>query len=763
METLKEYIKYYDEVIDKLNSGNNRIVLEVYNLVSRRMIESMFDDYLIREKIEKMSITDFFEKQSRVLKFAWKHINYNNHFKSSDITTHNYYLNKIANFFNYRIRQIPILDLESEIEWKKIPGGKKQYQALVEKRDGSFYTVSHKDKGYKQKNKFVIKSDIPMSKGIHYKISTIHEEAWINEKNMGMVFERATKVEPIKLTNPLIDEKLKEAINEIVVKHEMSPLDFIFAFPSSLLVKKIEKIFNDDKDNSILWNVIALKYFDDEILKKNHQNSPLNFEFWTKNPRVKNLSLYEKKRLKWLLLKNKAFPKLENAEFDNRLQIEKKYFQIGEFVEDEFPDNNSFNNNYDEKKIVQMNGFYTTKGKSDILNKFYKVFKNKAIDFTLNKKIMDDNEKATLNKEQKAAISYALKNTRTVILGASGTGKTKTSAKIIESLIDAGETHMLLASRHKAKAIITEMNSEKSKDIKYKSIKQVISSDSLLDGIENIVIDEISSVNDNDWLSILSILDKSKRLILIGDEKQLPPNFSIGITKLFATKFLEINIQNLSVNMRQKELEDRKEVEHLGEFGSFINFEKYFTPFSSFSDCIKKIKSYVDKDYQIITPTHFGLLGTTALNSALGSDFDKITAGNKLIFAETIKSARILYKNLELIVESFEDGIIKFSKKWKSKYIWEEGLEKEGFSFIGKKLTYKVGVPEEFPFISAKTMTVHSAQRGTYDNVLLVMPPGYEISREMLYAAATRFKVDFKILVNNKFDLPKYSKLYKVK
>ncbi|TCG11970.1 ATP-dependent DNA helicase [Mycoplasma todarodis] len=765
---IQEYIMEYNEIINcmqKKKFENISMERGNYFFIARKMIEAMFKEYREKEGIKFKKITKFLEKSNlRKQKFNWMKLNNICHDQEDEeviinIHNHNHALVSLADFLGYKLKQTQSNEIFKNLEWQYKAEKKNEYPALIERKQDGYYIVSHRDRGYEQKNKYMIISDIELSVGIHYKISTKIEELFVNGEPTNIILEKITDAEALPLKNTYIEPNLLEVINKIVQKHHMSPLDFVIAFPDSSYSEELRGIFIKDTRNSFLWNIVCLKYFDKVVINDNYKLSPLNFEFWTKNPRGKGISLFEKKKLKEILLKDKTtrnFTRIKNAEFEQELKKRGKYLKEGKFDINEFPDNYKFSPNYPEKKVVEYKGYITLQEIANLIKLFEKTMQNDEIEFKIDKKIIYWDKKRVPNKEQLASINNALRNSRTLIIGPAGTGKTKTAATIINSFISAKETYMFLAPTHKAKSVVEEMGINDIEQIANETIQKVIHNPHLLEFKENVIIDEISMVNDNDWIGILDIIKDKKRIILMGDSKQLPPLHSIGITKLFdELEFMDEIKNELITNMRQEKQEDRKEVDSLRGNHGFIHPENYFEDYYDFKDALRIVKEYEKNEFKIITPLNSGLFGTKALNLFLGNTIKDIKPGDKFMISETIKGIKFLFQNLELKVEKFSNGIITFAKRFKQNVLFEG--QKENFFFLNNKLHYKIGKEEDMPFIGSKVITVHASQGSTYDNVLLVLPPNYEISQEMLYTASTRFKKKFKILVCKDFNIDKYS------
>lgn len=124
-----------------------------------------------------------------------------------------------------------------------------------------------------------------------------------------------------------------------------------------------------------------------------------------------------------------------------------------------------------------------------------------------------------------------------ILSGGPGTGKSFELLQIVDELRQAGEEYLILAPTGKATLRLT-LNEENIDNIKAKTIDKFLNEHQHdQDGsvaVENLIIDEMSMVDLVKLDSLLRKLNfnttKFKRLILVGDENQLPP---IGFGKVY--------------------------------------------------------------------------------------------------------------------------------------------------------------------------------------------------------------------------------------
>lgn len=180
-------------------------------------------------------------------------------------------------------------------------------------------------------------------------------------------------------------------------------------------------------------------------------------------------------------------------------------------------------------------------------------------------------DKDTFLDERRKLYGLILKKPLFVLTGNPGSGKTTELKKIVEVLKEKGEEYTILAPTGKATLRINrELKKNKAKTVDMFILENdyydyLENFENYLDGkegdkfVENLIIDESSMVDLVKLTTVLCIIDlsKLKRLILIGDENQLPP---IGFGKPFydiiqhlkGSKYKESNYIKLISNCRQK-------------------------------------------------------------------------------------------------------------------------------------------------------------------------------------------------------------------
>lgn len=147
-------------------------------------------------------------------------------------------------------------------------------------------------------------------------------------------------------------------------------------------------------------------------------------------------------------------------------------------------------------------------------------------------------ELETLARKEKASALHTLYQSRfSVLVGAAGTGKT-TLLRILCNRSDIGKNVLLLAPTGKAR--VRMESGMKDTGAGAKTIAQFLNGFGLYDGAINmyklaqpsvkfenipdtVIIDESSMLTEPQLAAVLSVIKRARRIILVGDPRQLPP------------------------------------------------------------------------------------------------------------------------------------------------------------------------------------------------------------------------------------------------
>ncbi len=139
-----------------------------------------------------------------------------------------------------------------------------------------------------------------------------------------------------------------------------------------------------------------------------------------------------------------------------------------------------------------------------------------------------------LTAEQKSTIESSFKNNVAIITGKAGTGKSTIARAIVKTYIASGLSVSLCALSAKAAQRIAEATGHEAS-----TIHRLLGSDGhkFAYNYNNplssdvIIVDESSMINSEIFYYLLSAIKKGSRVVLIGDDKQLPP---IGYGNIFS-------------------------------------------------------------------------------------------------------------------------------------------------------------------------------------------------------------------------------------
>ena len=293
----------------------------------------------------------------------------------------------------------------------------------------------------------------------------------------------------------------------------------------------------------------------------------------------------------------------------------------------------------------------------------------------------------------------------------------------------------------------------------------IFKEDGKIQEIENLIIDEISMVPLDLLYYLLNAVDlgQIKRIVFVGDIKQLPP-IGYGYPAKDTYNFLEQNhpqnLIKLEKSYRSSDKFIRLANKLRNENLTAEDVKPYFTDnisknnfqileFSNQEELENLISQIIEKEgitkeklakdpeiFQILTPKKEGYSGSNHLNRYINSLFNK----EKFSWDNT-KIIKLINTycppEKENCVETF-NGMIG--------------------SVGGKKIKFKGG--QIIPFSADKmgyeydyayAITIHKSQGSEFDTVVVILPEniGNLFTRELLYTALTRAKRKLYLLVEN--------------
>lgn len=409
-----------------------------------------------------------------------------------------------------------------------------------------------------------------------------------------------------------------------------------------------------------------------------------------------------------------------------------------------------------------------------------------------------------LDEVQKEAVRLSLAENILVITGGPGTGKTTIINQIIECYLAKGYTVELAAPTGRAAKRMSETTGKTAKTI-HRLLENVYLSEKKQQSFQRdesyplecdlLIIDEASMLDMFLLYHVLKAMPQGARLILVGDNDQLP---SIGAGNILKD-ILKSSIPSIRLSKiyRQKEdsaivtnafqIKEGKPIAYKGKSDFF--FIKRSNSRQILEELIGLIKTRLPKftgfdpvqDMQVITPMRKGLLGANQLNTALQK---VLNPPQKQKYEKAFRE--ILFREGDKVMQTKND----YQMEWKIYSVMGEVVEEGSGIFNGD-----IGVIEDindfeecitirfdedkivkYPYPSlegldlAYAMTVHKSQGSEYPVVLL---PIYDagsrlLTRNLLYTAVTRAK-NYVVLVGeerivekmikNNFEVRRYSGL----
>ncbi|MBO5617855.1 MAG: ATP-dependent RecD-like DNA helicase [Pseudobutyrivibrio sp.] len=391
-------------------------------------------------------------------------------------------------------------------------------------------------------------------------------------------------------------------------------------------------------------------------------------------------------------------------------------------------------------------------------------------------------EDIELDELQKSAVIAAAERGFFVLTGGPGTGKTTTITTMIKLFEDEGYNIFLAAPTGRAAKRMSEATGYEARTIhRMLEVAGNISDDddntsfARFERNEDnplecdvIIIDEMSMVDVSLMYALLKAISPGTRLILVGDEHQLPSVGPGNVLKdiLASRKFTSVTLEKIFRQAQESDIVMNAHKIHQGEHVVLDNKSKDFfflkrndadTIISVMLTLVRdKMPKYVDagiSEIQVLTPTRKGLIGVERLNGILQNFLNppspkkKEWSGDTRIFREGDKVMQIrndyqleweITGNYNIAIEkgvgvfNGDVGIIKDINDW-AKTITVEYEE-------GRKVVYPFASLDELEL--AYAITIHKSQGSEYPAVVMPIMEGPKMlmNRNILYTAITRAK-----------------------
>lgn len=381
--------------------------------------------------------------------------------------------------------------------------------------------------------------------------------------------------------------------------------------------------------------------------------------------------------------------------------------------------------------------------------------------------ISDDKIKKELEKYEKKysiefgvdqieAITGAIKNNFYIITGGPGTGKTtiiKAIVNLLESVckIDKKDIALLAPTGRSAKRMMQSVGVSAytiHKFLKWNKENGTFQIDEYNKAQEKVIIvDEASMVDIFLFNSLLKGLKLNVKLLLIGDENQLP---SIGPGDLLHDLLRMSHLKNKYL----KTIYRVKDGSYITYLASDIRERKYFDTIENKAD-FTFINSYDDEivaylkelcnkvkdkkmsldNFQVLIPMYKGYNGIDNVNDILAEIFNG--DNNKYKFGE--KYYRVNDKVIQL-VNDVENNVFNGDIGYIKNIISINDKIAITIDFSGNEVTYTNGDTDKFNL--AYAISIHKSQGSEYDNVVIVLANSFKrmFYNKLIYTAVTRAK-----------------------
>ncbi len=371
---------------------------------------------------------------------------------------------------------------------------------------------------------------------------------------------------------------------------------------------------------------------------------------------------------------------------------------------------------------------------------------------------------------QKKAIACAFSRGIMVLTGGPGTGKTTTLNGVIDLCVKAGSTVLLAAPTGRAAKRMTELTGREAKTIHrllgtdYDDAGQLVFKHHEKNTLKGdvLIVDEVSMVDVLLFESLLRAVRLSCRVILVGDEDQLP---SVGAGNLLYTlvhsgclptvRLTEIFRQaqeSCIVRSAHRIVEGKMPDLHEKHSDFFFFDRRNATEASQFLMdlyCNRLPKAYgfhPQTDIQVISPTRKGLLGTVELNKMLQEAVNPPGYGKAMLqnlLYTFRKGDKVMQTQNQYEIEwtkNGERGAGIFNGDMGTVQFVDKISRTIQVNFDGRLVNYTAEQLDQLEL--AYAVTVHKSQGSEFEAVILMLPEGRDrlSYRNLLYTAVTRAK-----------------------
>lgn len=422
-------------------------------------------------------------------------------------------------------------------------------------------------------------------------------------------------------------------------------------------------------------------------------------------------------------------------------------------------------------------------------------------------KLFEKFNKVEFHPDQKRAIEMAVNNGVCVITGGPGTGKTTIIKCILQILNSRCGRIALLAPTGRAAKRMSESCREEASTIHRALMIDYNDGETKADSAmffynetnkfpyDAVIVDEVSMVDVNLMLSLLSALKSGTRLILVGDKNQLP---SVGAGNVLADIISsgEIACSQLTHIYRQSEeslIITNAHAINDGQMPQIDNHSKdfFFENRESNEDISKTILNMVSTripkflgisplKIQVLAPMRVGVCGIDNLNNLIQQRVNPENPNKK-----EYKLENTTFRVGDKVMQTSNNYTLMWRKP-RDNGSWEvgEAVFNGDIGFVtdviaetdSMEVTFEDGRIAEYNREDAKQMmlsyaiTIHKSQGSEFDVVIVPIIAGASsiLTRNLLYTAVTRAKrmvvlvgtkKQLRIMISNNYTAKRYSAL----
>lgn len=385
-------------------------------------------------------------------------------------------------------------------------------------------------------------------------------------------------------------------------------------------------------------------------------------------------------------------------------------------------------------------------------------------DVIINQDVWNKNKKeylkelrAELSSEQEEFLDAINDNRVTVLLGPGGSGKSWVTKIAVDLLKQAGATYGLFAPTARAAHVMQEYIGEEALTIHRGLLKYELAGEAA--PYDVLIIDEFSMVDSELAHTVLKVLKNRGRLILIGDDFQLP-SVGPGNVLFDIVNYIGVKTVKLTKIFRQAEgsgvLKYADDLRN-GQFAisdgdlpsediKFYNISNSIEQKEKALELYRKAGATTPEDIMLLSPVNGGPSGRRTLNS-LVQDIVNPGKEDSLSFGSADDNP-IYYKDGDYITITRNEynmendyGEIAEIINGDLGYIIESN--KRYIRLEIEKNTYTIPKSEVRDLVDhAWAITIHKSQGGQADEVIIVLPYNsyFMLNANMLYTAITRTK-----------------------